>query len=160
MWFTLHVFLKFLINASKLICYFFIFLIYLEIKDHSSIFMVNNLWIKNRLRATLCVLNKTWSFFQYACGSSKLKRYGSISLLIVVAMIARAMYLFFVNVVVVTTWLVAWIVHPTWVGDCPSSNSISITSTLRSCQLLACQDPKDLFSSRFLLPTVKSHTLL
>jgi hypothetical protein len=137
---------------------FLIFLRYLKIKDRSSIFMVTNLWIKNRLRATLCVSNKSWSFFQYAHGSSKLERYGRNSPLIVVAMIARALYLFFVSIVVVTTWLITWILHPTWVGDFPSSNSISITSTFRSYQLSDWHDPKDLFSSRFLLATMKRHT--
>jgi hypothetical protein len=65
--------------------------------------MDNNLLIKNRLQATLCVLNKSSSFFQYARGSSKSETYGSNSSLIVVVMIARALYLCFVNVVVDTT---------------------------------------------------------
>jgi hypothetical protein len=90
-----------------------IFLKYLEIKNPSSIFMDNNFLIKNRPQVALCVSNKSWSFFQYAHGSSKSKTYGSNSSLIVVAMIAKALHLCFVNVIIVTTWFVAWIVRPT-----------------------------------------------
>ncbi len=96
-------FFKFLINASKLIHYFFDLFEILRDKKSFFIFMDNNLLIKNRLQATLCVLNKSSSFFQYARGSSKSETYGSNSSLIVVVMIARALYLCFVNVVVDTT---------------------------------------------------------